>query len=316
MPITIPTSIGGISIPGLAINGPLGALFKNKFGRQDLSYPRDLQSATRGHYIQFAIKEIDPAKFSEAFSNFSGGVDKFLNNFSFTNVANSISKAFSQVASAASSPLQTFDAGVKKVVSFTKPNTRTVGTISLYIPETVNFTYGADYGGASIADALQQTPIIKELATPVIKAANNSAARLLLKGQGYAFNPQEQVLFTGIDFRTYQMAFIFTPYSKQEAESVEKIIKQFKFHAAPRLAEGSGNMFFIPPSIFEPKFFFNGRENKKINKITDSVITSIDVNYAPNGFSSTSDGAATQIALTIQFKEIELITRDKIEQGY
>jgi hypothetical protein len=71
MPISIPTSIGGISIPGLATNGPLGALFKNKFGRQDLSYPRDLQSATRGHYIQFAINEIDPATFSD-FSNIFG----------------------------------------------------------------------------------------------------------------------------------------------------------------------------------------------------------------------------------------------------
>ena len=307
MPISIPTSIGGISIPGLAINGPLGALFKNKFGRQDLSYPRDLQSATRGHYIQFAIQEIDPAKFSEVYNNLTGGAEKFFNNFSFTNVANSISNYLNNFS---------FDAEVKKLVGFTKPNKRTVGTISLYIPETVNFTYGAQYNGDSIANALQTTPIIKEAAQPILKAVNNSAARLLLRGQGYAFNPQEQILFTGIDFRTYQMAFIFTPYSKQEAETVEKIIKQFKFHAAPRLAEGSGGMFFIPPSIFTPKFFFNGRENKKINKITDSVIESIDVNYAPNGFSSTTDGAATQIALTINFKEIELITRDKIEQGY
>jgi hypothetical protein len=112
------------------------------------------------------------------------------------------------------------------------------------------------------------------------------------------------------------MAFTFTPYSKQEAATVEKIIKLFKVHAAPRLATGSAGMFFVPPSIFTPKFFFNGQENKKINKITKSVIENIDVNYAPNGFTTQSDGAPTQIQLTINFKEIELLTRDRIEQGY
>jgi hypothetical protein len=40
------------------------------------------------------------------------------------------------------------------------------------------------------------------------------------------------------------------------------------------------------------------------------------VNYAPNGFTTQSDGAPTQIQLTINFKEIELLTRDRIEQGY
>jgi hypothetical protein len=309
--ISIPTSIGGVSIPGSLINGPLGALFNNKFGRQDLSYPRDLQSATRGHYIQFAIQEIDPSKYSV--SGLTSGINAAVTNF---DLGSAITNSISAIKGAVSNPGQTLDAGQQKLINLSKPNKRTVGTISLYIPETVNFTYAASYGKLSLSNALQQTPIVGKVATPIIKAIESSPARLLLRGQGYAFNPQEQLLFDGIDFRTYQMAFIFTPYSKQEAQAVEKIIKQFKLHAAPRLATGSGGMFFIPPSIFTPKFFFNGRENKKINKITDSVIESVDVNYAPNGFSSTSDGAATQIALTINFREIELITRDKIEQGY
>ena len=55
--ISIPTSIGGVSIPGAAVSGPLGPLYQNKFGRTDLQYPRDLQSATRGHYVKFEIKE-------------------------------------------------------------------------------------------------------------------------------------------------------------------------------------------------------------------------------------------------------------------
>jgi hypothetical protein len=46
-------------------------------------------------------------------------------------------------------------------------------------------------------------------------AINSGPAKLLLRGQGYAFNPQQQILFEGIDFRTYTMSFTFTPYSQE-----------------------------------------------------------------------------------------------------
>jgi hypothetical protein len=307
--ISIPTSIGGVSIPGAAISGPLGALYGNKFGRTDLQYPRDLQSATKGHYVQFTISEIKPATFNEVTNKLIGAAKS----------------AATGVIDAITSPSETLNSlqkfredpnSILKSVQFTQPELKTVGTISLYIPETVNFTYAAQYDKLSLATAAQQTPIIGKAAKTVLGAINSGPAKLLLRGQGYAFNPQQQILFEGIDFRTYQMAFTFTPYSKQEAATVEKIIKLFKVHAAPRLATGSAGMFFVPPSIFTPKFFFNGQENKKINKITKSVIENIDVNYAPNGFTTQSDGAPTQIQLTINFKEIELLTRDRIEQGY
>jgi hypothetical protein len=61
--ISIPNSIGGVSIPGALVNGPLGALFGNKFGRTDLQYPRDLQSSTRGHVVLITINEVQPATY-------------------------------------------------------------------------------------------------------------------------------------------------------------------------------------------------------------------------------------------------------------
>jgi hypothetical protein len=137
-----------------------------------------------------------------------------------------------------------------------------------------------------------------------------------MRGAGYALNPHQQVLFDGIDFRNYTLSFTFTPYSKDEADQVTKIINTFKKHAAPRISEGGAGMFFIPPSVFKPEFRFNGRENTKINKVTESVITNIDVNYTPNGFSTHSDGSPVQTTVTISFRELELITRQKIEQGY
>jgi hypothetical protein len=313
--ISIPTSIGGVSIPGLVTNGPLGLLFKNPFGRQDLQYPRDLQSATRGHVVHFAINEIDPLRYEEAKS------------FLIESGRNFADSAPGVASNLISSPGQALINGFESLSSgqlvqqanllFKNRTKKSNKSISLYMPDTLNFTYSASYGQTDLLTAASSAPIIGRPAAAVTQALNNPLARLALKGAGYALNPNQQVLFDGIDFRNYQLAFTFTPYSKQEAQTVAAIIKMFKTYSAPRLVEGAGGgMFFVPPSTFTPTFKFNGQKNKNINQVTESVITNIIVDYAPQGFSAHTDGAPVQTTLTIDFRELELITSQKVEQGY
>ena len=143
-----------------------------------------------------------------------------------------------------------------------------------------------------------------------------SATKLALKSQGIAINPNQQLLFEGLSLKTYQLAFTFTPYSKQEADEVAKIIKTLKTYSRPRTVTGSGGMLFIPPATFDLQFLFNGKKNPYVNQVAESVIKSIDVNYAPNGWSAHSDGAPVQTTVTIQFQEIKLVDRSMVEQGY
>lgn len=337
--ISIPTSIGGVTIPGTAVNGPLGALYQNRFGRTDLQYPRDLQSATRGHMVHFAINEIDPLRYEEVKEKIIKPATEFAKEFGGKLVDNPIgtikdgvTKAVQGTATAIKEldPGKTFSslgdvAGklgsgyyTEKVnLAFKNPTKRSDKSISLYMPDTVNFTYAASYGQTDLLTAFSSVPLAGSAVGAVTQTLNNPLARLAMKGMGYALNPNQQVLFDGIDFREYQLAFTFTPYSKQEANVVAEIIKLFKVHAAPRLLQGAGGgMFFIPPSTFTPTFRFNGQINKKINQVTESVITNINVDYAPNGFSAHTDGAPVQTTLTLQFREIELITAQKVEQGY
>ncbi|NBP04281.1 MAG: hypothetical protein EBU90_30160, partial [Proteobacteria bacterium] len=216
---------------------------------------------------------------------------------------------------------QNFNLSLKKRTSKVK------ATIALYMPDTVNFTNSASYGNLSLRDvamelanASKSIPIVGGVVGGVAGAATSIAqadtTKLFLATQGLAINPQEQLLFDGIDFRTYQMAFTFTPYSKDEADTVKKIIQLFRSHAAPRLVPGGvgSGMFFIPPSTFNLDFLFNGKPNQNISKVAESVIESIDVNYSPNGWAAHTDGAPVQTTLTIGFKEIELIDRIKIEK--
>jgi len=314
--ISIPSSIGGVTIPGSVTNGPLGMLFGKSGGKDSLQYPRDLGSATRGHSVRFEIKEIQPVGYQEG------------KETSFKSIGSGIVESAGKVVNTAIELAKNGNTNGMKPedkanISLEPNKSKVVATIDLYMPETMAFQYQSSYNDISLKEAVQsaaQAVAGGRIAGSIVQGVNgvidSDIAKLTLKSQGLAINPMQQMVFQGIDFREYQLAFTFTPYSKQEAQTVEKIIKMFKTHAAPRITTGAAGMFFIPPSVFNIKFLFKGKENKNVNKVAESVITSIDVNYAPNGWSTHSDGAPVQTTLTMNFKETVLIDRAKIEAGY
>lgn len=323
--ITIPSAIGGVTIPGTLVNGPLGLLYSNFFGSNILQYPRDLQSATKGHVVHFTVKKVDPV-------TYQGTKQEVIKRIQDATRINS--------AKAQDTADKATDANVGRteLINFQPTRKTKVADIFLYIPDTLNFQYNVTYvdktilgaaagffGGiktpnlsknSKLTDEQKKSQAQKDMATSAINSAVKNFGALGLQKAGYAVNPQLQLLFQGISFRTYQMAFVFTPYSKQEAETVKKIIQVFRENAAPEISTAVGGMFFVPPASFTPEFLFNGKINPNINKVAESVITNIDVNYSPNGWSAHDDGAPVQTTLTIQFQELELIDKSKIKQGY
>lgn len=324
--ISIPSSIGGVAIPGGLVNiakGPLAALFGNNKALAIHQYPRDLNSATRGHYIQFSVNEVKEAQFNAQF-------DKLTPDATATEVLGTLSRnVVTGVKDFASQGNAQLDSNRKE---------ETKAVIALYMPESMAFTYNSVYDdtslvsiGKDVAGALagvkssgkKSIDKLKNVVGGVgnafskgITLAGSQAARLALQTQGLAINPQKQLLFQGIGFREYQLVFTFTPYSKQESEEVQEIIKAFKTYAAPTITDSAGGMFFKVPASFNLKFMFNGKENTKVSKVAESVLTTVDVNYSPNTWASTSDGSPVQIMLTLNFKEIEILDSKKMAEGY
>ena len=59
------------------------------------------------------------------------------------------------------------------------------------------------------------------------------------------------------------------------------------------------------------------RENSFYNKIATCVLTNVDVDFTPNGeVQSFGDGAPTQIAMSLSFKETEMLTKQHIQEGF
>jgi hypothetical protein len=372
MPISIPTSIAGISIPG-AINGPLAKLFKNEYGIDLLSYPRNLGTdPTRRHTIVFSIEEPAP----DTKNNDSGLGTTFTN----------LGQAFFEIGEA---PINALKEGTDPVTAFrnalenTAPKLKQVSDsakdmvdairasdvkrqaktqIALYIPDTVNVQYNASYSDTSLVSALGtpyflaqagvsgydtfkniqssdasglekitnavgNDPNVRKFLAAAIGRFGGGAfgldtaavGDLLLRGQGAALNPQLQVLFTGVGFRSFQFDFTFTPYSKEESETVNKIIKAFKMASAPTIETnavfGQG-LFYKVPDKFKIKFMYDGQENTNVHKIAECVLTSVIVNYAPNGWVAFEGGAPVQTTMTLQFQEIEIIDKTRINEDY
>lgn len=352
--ITIPTSIGGVNIPSGIFGGPLSDLTDNE-GYFVYKYPRDLDSSTKAHSVYFTIKEVQEISLKEIggwlvdgveeLSNSAGGQDfnfyDKISNFDPTAVLDEgaekfkeglelfekgpgavTGKLFDLGVTGAKFGVSAFETGANFL---NNQRTELVGQISLYMPENFNLTSALSYDDStSLASAMGALPVIGKVinsATNFI-SGSNEAFKLALNRAGYVFNPQKQILFKGVEFRNFTMSFTFTPYSAAEAQQVKKIIEKFRMYAAPKRnsqfdsAGNQSNMFWVPPAIFEIEFRMSGQTNDKLPKLKDCVIESIDVNYAPNGWTAHTDGAPVQTTMTIEFKEIALISRDDISEGY
>ena len=61
---------------------------------------------------------------------------------------------------------------------------------------------------------------------------------------------------------------------------------------------------------------YKGKRNENIFQINTCVLTKLSVDYAPAGWSTYTDGMPVQTTLSMQFKEMEILTKEKVNQGY
>ena len=360
MPISIPTSVAGISIPG-AVNGPLNLLYGNKYDKTNYRFPRDVGSSpTRQHVILFTIKEPEPgnlagdleglvdagAEFGQEAFDSTGRVVKAVANGEFrvagTEAVSGLGKG------------SKFGEGLANAFTNVKMGRKIGDSIALYVPDTVNVSYTTQYDDTfSLTDALGKPYFLAQGAVSLFNtfenAKNESATNIInkaggdpfvrsavaggldklfgtnLKGianqaGGYAMNPQLQVLFRGIGFRQFQFDFVLTPYSQEESETIKNIIEKFKMASAPEISPNgafSQGLFMKVPDYFDIKFLYKGVENLKVNRIGESVLTNVNVDYAGAGTWAThNDGSPVQIKLTLQFIETVIIDKNKIKEGY
>ena len=147
------------------------------------------------------------------------------------------------------------------------------------------------------------------------KVLSSSAGRMLETGTKQKLNPFREQFFERVDFRTFNFRHTFMPKSQEEARKVRNIIKLFKFHMHPEMASGKG-LFFLYPSEFEIKYYYKERENPYFNRISTCVLEDMNVEYGGDIFSTFETGQPVEVNMTLRFKELEVMTKERIAEGY
>jgi len=283
------------------------------------------------------------------------GLTSSISSFSGT-VQSGINNLFGQAASIptgdAASTQKILSSNIASITnnSFIKTTDLTTDAIALYMPDTLMFmqqqTYeqlnlGSEIGGQAAAagrSALQAQQgggpqaskasitkssglLIDRLITGRAGAllGQNSALAAFTKITGTAVNPLLEMIYKSPNLRTFQFDFIFYPRDEKESLEVQRIIERFRFHHSPELIKEAQG-FLIPPSEFDIRFYYGGFQNPNIPKIATCVLTNIDVNYSPNGFSAYEipgesqpslgrTGMPVAISMNLQFTEKTYLTK-------
>jgi hypothetical protein len=307
-------------------------------------YPLDLGDHGKGHYVMFYVNE-------QLRTQFKGG--------QFGAELPSVFRyAYASDAEAAKAA-ENFKPGDSSTQQFSTKYLRTIRRISdaiaLYMPDTLMFSQNQRYGGLELAktnpyitaglvaggsavDTYQkhkaanagqvQPSVLKDFIpnlSPILAGAAAQQAggiyqALFSAVTGVVQNPMAEVLYSNPSFREFNFDFMFYPRSEKEAEEVQRIIHRFRFHQAPEIDRQTRGFFFVPPSEFDIKFYYNGYENENIPKISTCVLTNVSIDYAPNGFAAYEvpgdlrpkigrSGMPVATRLTLQFQEVEMITK-------
>ena len=170
--------------------------------------------------------------------------------------------------------------------------------------------YGQTAGSGAIAEVAAK-------AAGATGAFGGNIEKALLFSSGFAKNPQVELLFENIANREFLFDFKFVPRNPQEAKDIIKIIQTFRFFAAPEIPTTGKGRYFVPPSEFDIEFMIGSKINPNLPLVSTCVLEGIDVNYGSAGqWTAFFDGMPVEISMQLRFKEVEILHKQLIKDGY
>lgn len=145
---------------------------------------------------------------------------------------------------------------------------------------------------------------------------SNSVGQTININQKTTLNPHLASTFEGVNFRRHPFQFELVARNAEESETINQIIYTFKYHGHPVAGPDNKALFQNWPSSWQIGLFSPAR--KYLYNISTCQLTNMRVNYSSGGsrafFADT--GAPVSVTLSLEFVETELLTRERIKQGY
>ena len=139
-------------------------------------------------------------------------------------------------------------------------------------------------------------------------------------GQGEVIANRMELAFKKFEKRNFQFNFKMIPKSREEADEIRKIVYAFRANMAPEMVGGLNTRTFRVPNTFDIQYMYNGQENQYLHKISTCFLENFTVTYGGDRYRTfePNEEGAPPVETNIQanFREIELITRERIAEGY
>ena len=229
------------------------------------------------------------------------------------------------------------------------PTKRLSTAIALYMPTTVDVTYNAGYeekeigrlAGAGVAafdafkggginaavDAVAKKlpEMVDESIFDAIDGIAPGAKAIMFAKSGKVVSNRMELIFSGVGKRSFSYTFKFLPRSQKESKDVKSIVEKFKYHMLPKVEGDPGSSrTFVTPDTFDIEYRWvgNSNHNPYLNKISTCVLENMSVKYGGSvgyqAFEPDEKGNTPPVEteISLQFKELEIITKARAEQGY
>lgn len=149
--------------------------------------------------------------------------------------------------------------------------------------------------------------------------SNISPQSVISRSTGQILNNNLELLFKGVNLRTFPYNITFSPRSPKEGDVVKQIIRRLKASMAAKAGEFNGTaagIFIQSPDVFQLKFLKDDVDHPFLHSFKLCALTGMSVNYTNAGtYTSYEDGTPVNIRMSLTFKELNPIYHEDYQQA-
>ena len=138
---------------------------------------------------------------------------------------------------------------------------------------------------------------------------NVTAEGILARSTGQVLNSNMELLFQGVQLRSFNFTFNLAPREENEADQIKQIIRTFKSSMAAKTSGGTGaGLFISSPEVFQLTYKSGNKKHPFLHSFKPCALVSMGVDYTGSGVYATyEDSTPVHMKLSLSFQELNPI---------